>query len=219
MQDCPVLTEYLRLREECRRLVALSQTDPLTGLYNRHYLWEALSREMERTRRTGAATGLIMLDLDHFKRLNDTFGHQYGDAVLQAVGRFLQRSVRTLDIPCRYGGEEFALILPGARLIQALRLAERLRVALPDAVAGDARALPLSASFGVAAYNHRDDLTSEGFVHLADTALLEAKSRGRNLVCCPGSGADSADPEVGAAERSALFTPKQSSTSPPRCRP
>ena len=133
LETCPVLPElrrleeeYRLLQEECRRLQKLSQTDPLTRLFNRGYLMISLEQEMERTRRTGFPTSLIMLDLDHFKRLNDTYGHQFGDEVLCRVAVLLKDNIRKLDIPCRYGGEEFVVILPGTRLPQAVRLAVRL---------------------------------------------------------------------------------------------
>ncbi|MBM4284310.1 MAG: GGDEF domain-containing protein [Deltaproteobacteria bacterium] len=208
-EACPVLAAYLRLQEECRRLLALSQTDGLTGLYNRGYLMDALSREMERTRRTGLATGLLMIDLDLFKEINDTFGHQVGDAALVWISRFLQQNVRQLDIPCRYGGEEFAIILPGTRLSQAVRLARRLHRALQEAKPRiQGHTLRLTASFGVDAYDLRERLTPAELLQRADAHLLEAKARGRNLVWHWQLLSDQASPEVSPEERTGLLTPK-----------
>ena len=196
MEVCPVLSEFLRLQEECRRLRELSQTDPLTGLYNRRYLMNSLDQEMERTRRTGLPTSLIMLDLDHFKRLNDTYGHQFGDAVLVRVAVLLKENVRKLDVSCRYGGEEFAVILPGTRLPQAVRLAGRLRDTLakswkePRGENGR-----LTASFGVETYTGRNDMTPKSFLRQADRWLFLAKAQGRNTVCHRDS--PQVGPEVG----------------------
>jgi diguanylate cyclase (GGDEF)-like protein len=179
-----MLAEFLRLQEECRRLRELSHTDPLTGLYNRRYLMTSLDQEMERTRRTGLPTGLIMLDLDHFKRLNDTYGHHFGDAVLVRVAVLLKENVRKLDVSCRYGGEEFAVILPGTRLPQAVRLATRLRDTLAgswqEPRGGNGR---LTASFGVETFTGRDNMTPKGFLRQADRWLFLAKAQGRNTVC------------------------------------
>jgi diguanylate cyclase (GGDEF)-like protein len=183
---CPVLSELLRLQEECRRLQELSQTDPLTGLYNRRYLMTALDQEMERTRRTGLPTSLVMLDLDHFKRLNDTFGHRFGDTVLCRVAVILKENTRRLDIPCRYGGEEFALVIPGTRLPQAVQLAFRLKDLLArsgEEISG--RQIGLTASFGVDTMTVRRNLTPETFLQQADRWLFLAKARGRNTVCYP----------------------------------
>jgi diguanylate cyclase (GGDEF)-like protein len=199
-EDCPVLAEVLHLREECRRLRQLSQTDPLTGLYNRRALMQALEQEMERTRRTGLPTSLIMMDLDHFKQLNDTYGHQYGDEVLRRLGAFLRKNMRRLDIPCRYGGEEFALVLPGTRLPQAVRLAERLRKAMNSSRPGQP-----TASFGVAAYNGKEELTPSAFLSRADHLLLQAKSRGRNRVCDADSLGGPTVRGLSPDERAALF--------------
>jgi diguanylate cyclase (GGDEF)-like protein len=197
-EDCPVLSELRRLQEECRRLQELSQTDPLTGLYNRRHLMTALDQEMERTRRSGLPTSLIMLDLDHFKRLNDAFGHGFGDTVLRRVAVILKENIRKLDIPCRYGGEEFVLVIPGARLPQAVQLAFRLRDLLPRAgeeISG--RQALLTASFGVEAMTARSDLSPEAFLHQADRWLFQAKARGRNTVCFPDS--PESGPEVGVS--------------------
>jgi diguanylate cyclase (GGDEF)-like protein len=206
MEACPLLPELLRLQEECQRLQKLSQTDALTGLFNRRYMLMALEQEMERTRRTGLPTSVIMLDLDHFKRINDTYGHQFGDAVLSRVAALLRENLRKLDLPCRYGGEEFAVILPGTRLPQALRLAVRLRDTLaqpwPEPRGENGR---LTASFGVETFSGRLDLTPEAFLQEADRWLFMAKARGRNTVChrdSPGLG-----PEIGLTreEYRALF--------------
>ena len=117
---CPTLKqlsleeEIEFLRERCRKLEELSFVDALTGLYNFRYMQRALEIEMERTRRTKLPTGLVMIDLDHFKNVNTLYGHECGNAVLAEFGKVLKESVRVIDVPCRYGGEEFALILPGA---------------------------------------------------------------------------------------------------------
>ena len=184
MEACPLLPELLRLQEECQRLQKLSQTDPLTGLYNRRYMLMALDQEMERTRRTGLPTSVIMFDLDHFKRLNDTYGHQFGDAVLSRVAVLLKENLRKLDIPCRYGGEEFAVILPGTRLPQAVRLAVRLKDTLAQSWqeprGGSGR---LTASFGVETFTGRQDLDPGTLLKEADRWLFMAKAQGRNTVC------------------------------------
>ena len=211
MELCPVLTELLALREECRRLKELAQTDSLTGLYNRRYLMKSLDQEMERTRRTGLPTSLIMLDLDHFKRLNDMYGHQFGDQVLSRVARILKNNVRKLDIPCRYGGEEFALVLPGTRLAQGMRLAMRLKEILAHSWEGpQGRPLQLTASFGVDTFTGKEDLTPETLLQKTDRWLFMAKARGRNTVCSPDSPQD--DPGAGLTpeERRAFFFPTTS---------
>ena len=208
IEVCPFLPELLRLQEECRRLKKLSQTDPLTGLYNRRYLTASLEQEMERTRRTGLPTSLIMMDLDHFKRLNDTYGHAFGDTVLCQVAVVLKDNVRKLDIPCRYGGEEFAVILPGTRLPQAVRLAVRLKEVMiqswQEPEGGSGR---LTASFGVETFTGRQDLTPKAFLQQADRWLFLAKARGRNTVCHRDSPQKMA-PEVGLTreEQRAFFS-------------
>ena len=211
MEACPVLSEFLRLQEKCRRLKELSQTDSLTGLYNRRYLMISLDQEMERTRRTGLPTSLIMLDLDHFKRLNDTYGHQFGDAVLRRVASLLKNNVRKLDIACRYGGEEFALVLPGTRLPRAVRLAWRLKVILAqsreEAEGRDGR---LTASFGVDTFTGREDMTKEVFLQQADRWLFLAKARGRNTVCYPDSTQSALEEGLTREERQAFFFPENS---------
>ena len=161
----------------------LSMRDPLTGLFNRRYLDETMEREMERARRVGASVGVIVLDIDHFKRLNDTFGHDAGDHVLARIGELLRHLARGSDIACRFGGEEFALILPGATLEVAAERAEAIR-ALFDATPFEfdgTRIPPLTLSAGVSALPPGAGDWAQ-VLHRADRALYTAKQAGRNRV-------------------------------------
>ncbi len=205
-EDCPLCAEVQRLQGECERLRELSHTDALTGLFNRRYLMAALDQEKERTRRTGLPTSLIMIDLDHFKRINDTYGHQAGDEALKWATHLWRKSLRRIDILCRYGGEEFAVILPGTRLNAAVRAAKRLQAAMekaPMALLG--RVVPLTASFGVDTYVHTEELTSRAFIKRTDQYLLEAKIKGRNQVCCRKPEKSKQSMEVTVDERSVLY--------------
>lgn len=207
-EDCPLWGETQRLQDECDRLRDLSHTDPLTGLFNRRYMKIALDREMERSRRTGLPTSLIMIDLDYFKRINDTYGHQVGDEVLKWVSRVWRQNLRRIDIPCRYGGEEFAIILPGTRLQASMRAAKRLQTTLvnsPPQLGG--RQVPLTASFGVDTFMAREELTVRSFLKRADHYLLEAKVKGRNQICSQKPENAKRTPEVTLDERIALFGP------------
>ena len=170
----------IRLREALR---AQSTKDPLTGLYNRRYQQEMLDREIRRAIRSEQALGILMLDLDHFKNFNDTYGHDAGDAVLRETGSFLVRSIRAEDFVCRYGGEEFVVVLPTADLRAAEARAQRIRTKLRDLVImhnGQSLGL-ITASIGVAALpNHG---TSErDLLQAADAALYRAKREGRDRV-------------------------------------
>jgi len=169
-----------RLREALRNQ---SIRDPLTGLFNRRYAEESLERELRRATRNGSPIGLISLDLDHFKRFNDRYGHETGDAVLRLLSKFVESSVRGGDIACRYGGEEFLLILPEAPLAVAAARATAIRdgvraVKVPQPVsAGEA----LTVSLGVAAFpQHGSDVRT--LLRVADAALYEAKAEGRDCV-------------------------------------
>ncbi|MEN9938581.1 MAG: hypothetical protein RLZZ387_5160 [Chloroflexota bacterium] len=170
----------LQLRETLRHQAI---RDPLTGLYNRRYMEESLDRELHRASRQGVPLGIIMLDLDYFKRFNDTNGHPAGDALLRALGAFLQRHVRVDDIACRYGGEEFTLILPESSLEDTLRRAEELRLGARQIVV-QYRSTALAGvtlSLGVAAYPNHGASTEE-LLHQADLALYAAKKAGRDRV-------------------------------------
>ena len=170
----------LKLRET---LQDQSIRDPITGLFNRRYMEESLDREIQRCERKRQALSIIMLDVDHFKRFNDTFGHEAGDIVLRELGQFLQRYVRGSDIACRYGGEEFTLILPEASLEVCRKRAEQLRQGVRH-LNLQHRHHPLGAitlSIGVACFPEHG-LSSEVVIRAADTALYRAKQQGRDRV-------------------------------------
>jgi diguanylate cyclase (GGDEF)-like protein len=171
----------LRLRESLR---IQSLRDPLTGLYNRRFLHEALSRECHHARRhPDRPVALLLLDLDHFKRVNDTAGHAAGDALLQALSELLGRTFRGGDIACRFGGEEFAVLLTETPLDVALRRAEALRLTVRGLHARHGATVleGLTVSIGVTA-GAAEGLTPEQLLQEADAALYEAKARGRD--CC-----------------------------------
>jgi diguanylate cyclase (GGDEF)-like protein/PAS domain S-box-containing protein len=171
----------LKLRDSLR---VLALHDPLTGLYNRRYLEDALKRELHRVKRSNKPVSLIMIDIDHFKRFNDTFGHDAGDFVLSAVAKIVTTNVRPSDIACRYGGEELAVLLPEANLECAADRAEKLRVAFREtSLTHRGQVLPApTASFGVSEYP-ADGENLEDFIKAADRALYRAKQAGRDQVC------------------------------------
>ena len=197
----------LRLREELRQL---SLRDPLTGLYNRRFLQDALERETARARRSGAPLGVVMLDIDHFKRINDTLGHLAGDRVLTRIGQALRDSLRREDIACRYGGDEFILLLPGATREHAAARAEQIRaeVEAGTQIEFDGSSIgPLTVSLGVAALCLDTSGPASAVVAMkdADAALCRAKQLGRNRVvlaefaCGNGSGAAAVDVDAPGA--------------------
>ena len=175
-QDCCYLDELQTLRRQVN-------TDPLTGLFNVRYFREALDAELERTRRTGLPTSLMMVDLDHFKRVNDTHGHENGNRVLLHVAELLRNQTRKLDICCRYGGEEFIIILPSTELMLANQVAERCRSLLEELpVELDEGQLQITASIGVAVCSDAGQLVASQLIEHADQCLYQAKHQGRNQV-------------------------------------
>lgn len=181
----------LRLRESLRRQ---SIRDALTGLYNRRYLEESLSHELARCARRGLPLSVLMLDVDHFKQFNDSQGHAGGDLLLAAVGELLLTRLRAEDVACRYGGEEFTVLLPEADGEEAMRVAEQIRSYIAAlAVSDGARALPkVTASIGVASFP-ADGEQGASLIQKADAALYRAKHAGRNRVERYGAATDSAD--------------------------
>lgn len=203
-QDCQARQHIAQLNIEIKRLNQLVHTDNLTGLYNQRHLMKTLESEMERTRRTGRATGLIIMDLDHFKRVNDTFGHDVGNRVLQIAASCLERAVRKIDTPCRYGGEEFVIVLPNSDLNEAILVAERIRQAIEASPAEtDAGVVPVTASLGVDVfYAHQSD-APESLIARADAFLYQAKQAGRNRL---GHPANQKPAVVSNDEKEALFS-------------
>ncbi len=169
----------LRLRE---RLRSQALQDPLTGLFNRRYLEDRLDREVRRARRRGLPLSLVMLDLDHFKRINDTQGHEAGDRVLQAVAEALETTLRAEDVAARYGGEEFTVLLPATALEEACWVAEKLRGAVGRLrVRYAGLVLPgVTVSAGVAALPEEGEGDAGELLRLADAALYDAKEEGRD---------------------------------------
>jgi diguanylate cyclase (GGDEF)-like protein len=163
-------------------------TDDLTGLVNRRRFLAVLELEVERSAQLGSGIGVVLIDLDDFKGVNDRFGHHSGDRVLAAFGSLLQEHVRDVDLAARLGGEEFALLLPEVEGRDVVSVAERLRRSLSDRpiASVEGNALSSTASFGVAQYRQGD--TGEDLLRLADDALYRAKAEGKNRVCVAREG-------------------------------
>jgi diguanylate cyclase (GGDEF)-like protein len=169
-------------------LVCKHLTHTCTGLYNRRYLEEVLEREVRRAARAAQSLGLLMIDLDHFKNFNDTYGHDAGDAVLRETGASLTKGIRAEDLVCRFGGEEFVVILPTADLEAACARAERLRSKMKElTILHQGRSMGmLTISVGVAVFPEHGTSPKE-LMAAADAALYEAKRDGRDQVVVAAS--------------------------------
>lgn len=170
----------LTLRETLQKQ---SIRDPLTGLFNRRYLEESLLRELHRAERKQQSVGIIMVDVDHFKRFNDTFGHEAGDTVLRELGLFLRKNIRQSDIACRYGGEELTLIMPESSLEATQQRAEQIREGVKLLQVQHRRQLLgcITISLGVACFPEHG-LNGDAVIRAADQALYQAKAKGRDRV-------------------------------------
>jgi diguanylate cyclase (GGDEF)-like protein len=180
----PLTKKIAELKRENQRLRSLTLTDGLTGLYNYRFFAKQLEVEIARTKRTGQPCSLMMIDLDNFKLLNDTLGHNEGNNFLVKVAQVIEEKLRPTDILCRYGGDEFTVIMPATSLLDALRIAQRLK----ESLAGIPWKLdpPCSASIGLA---ECDPVFAHGiseFIDTADKALYRAKTEGKNRVCFEG---------------------------------
>ena len=173
------ITRSKRLEAELKRLASV---DDLTGLWNRRDFMQAAQNEMERAKRYGRVFSYITLDIDHFKRINDTYGHAAGDMALQRLAKTIQAGTRSTDIAGRMGGEEFGILLPDTGLERAGQLAERLRAGIEEtAMPCEGNTIFLTASFGVSAYENGPE-GLPGLMARADQALYEAKAGGRNRI-------------------------------------
>lgn len=194
------ITERKRMEEELRRaneqlsaqlaeIESLHETlreqairDPLTGLYNLRFLAESMKREIAQAVRDKASLSVVLMDIDSFKDFNDTYGHKAGDQVLQALGRILSSKTRAGDIACRYGGEEFMVIMPSAHAAEAFRRADQWRKIFASThITDKGRVLSATLSAGVATFPDHGS-TDDDIWHAADDALYKAKSAGRNCV-------------------------------------
>jgi len=173
----------VELRESVNNTLAMAVTDQLTGLYNRRYFDRHLSIMLERAREQERDMALMLIDMDFFKSINDTYGHDIGDAVLKEFAQRLRRNIRGVDLACRYGGEEFVVLMPDTDYRQAQGVAERVRMSVAEQnfVTGESRILPITVSVGVT-LNEGEDDTPEMLLKRADLALYRAKREGRNRV-------------------------------------
>ena len=209
-----LLHKIKELHEENMRLRSLALVDNLTGLGNKRFFWMQLETEMARTKRTGHSCTLMMIDLDNFKSLNDAFGHLEGDKFLEAFGRIMRENSRSTDLPCRYGGDEFALIMPATTVIHTLRTAERLKnilAGMPQE--SDPR---VTLSVGISEYTPFSQYTAKEFVHAADESLYQAKKEGKDKVCVDRGWKKTSlgENEVSSDEKDAVFANFADNTAP-----
>ncbi len=176
---------HIQLKAFAREMSQLAVTDGLTGLHNHTYFHQRLDEELSRADRYHRPLSLLMLDLDGFKRYNDTYGHPKGDLILAEVARLITAAVRKVDVPCRYGGEEFAVILPETDSQAAVAAAERIRLAVEGALVEGPGPSHLTVSAGVASFPIHARSRTE-LIEAADRALYLSKSRGKNAVTLYG---------------------------------
>jgi two-component system, cell cycle response regulator len=186
-----------RLRDNMHLSIRLATTDPLTGLFNRHYVLCHLSTLMQRAAQSRRPLSVALIDVDHFKRVNDTWGHGAGDMVLRHVGERLALNVRGVDLAGRYGGEEFIVVMPDTDISTASTIAERLCQVIaehkfPCRVAEDMLPISLTISIGLATLEAEDDSAGRQIIDRADAALYAAKRGGRNCVRISGQKASAA---------------------------
>ena len=177
------LSKFAAITVENSRLYLMGILDRMTRLYIHHYFQERLFEEVKRSARNNTPLSLIMMDIDHFKNVNDTYGHQQGDIVLKETAALLKGMLRSIDIPARYGGEEFAVILPETDLSGAITIAVRMRKKVEDhRFPGREEPLKVTLSIGVAQYDPFRDRDKSDFISRADASLYKAKNNGRNRV-------------------------------------
>jgi len=204
--SCEWLDEVDNLRNQISVLSELVSTDALTGLFNFRHFKTVLQAEMDRSKRSGIPTSLVMVDVDHFKAINDTYGHGAGNMALKSLADILSNEVRTTDIVCRYGGEEFAMVFPETHLNLAVKVADRIRKQISSQpLAIDGAEIKLTVSMGASVYMKFSVLDFNDFVASVDKYLYEAKQSGRNCICHIDYSELRSVTEVGVDERAMLF--------------
>jgi diguanylate cyclase (GGDEF)-like protein len=208
---CQFNQQVDELTQEVSRLSQLVSVDPLTQLFNYRHFSQTLAQEIERSQRTLQATSLIMIDIDHFKKVNDQWGHEKGNQALKLIAKCIIENIRKLDIACRYGGEEFAIILPSSDIVTSARVAERIRKSIEATLLivslenNTTQIIPLTASAGLSSYSGNNDPATCHIIEAADEQLYLAKEQGRNRVCFT-TPEDAQQQQVSSEEKLALAT-------------
>lgn len=177
------MAKFASIAVENSRLYRMATLDRMTGLFVHHYFQERLIEEIKRSERTDTPITLIMADLDHFKNINDTYGHHQGDIILKGTASIIHQNIRGFDIAARYGGEEFSIILTETDIDAAVIIAERLRKKVEETIYfNNNKPINVTISIGLAQFSHSIDKNSTDLIKRADTALYRAKAQGRNKV-------------------------------------
>lgn len=204
-KPCPLNEDIIELKEEVKSLSRLVSTDTLTGLHNYRFFSQSIIQEMERSQRTGQSTTLMIIDADYFKKVNDQWGHEAGNQALKLLANCIKDNIRKLDIACRYGGEEFTVILPSTDIATSVQVAERIRTAVEEApLFYEENTIALTVSIGISTYkgNNPNDERNK-LIERADSELYRAKQQGRNQVCYPSI--EHVKQQVSQDEKTALF--------------
>ncbi|MES2824721.1 MAG: GGDEF domain-containing protein [Pseudomonadota bacterium] len=206
--NCKFINELNYLRQEVGLLKNLVRTDALTGLYNFRFFNETIAVEVERARRGAQPLAMILLDIDHFKKFNDEWGHELGNQALIHIANLIKIAIRKLDYGCRFGGEEFIILLPNTDLFQAVPVAERLRemIATTPLILNGQSSIYLTASFGVDQFSMCISDSCEQFIRRVDAWLYQAKHNGRNKVSHPVLIERAQIEAVTLEEKAALFS-------------
>lgn len=204
--DCQQHDESEKLRMQISEMEELVSIDALTGLYNFRHFEKVIQIEMDRAKRGGVPTTLVMANLDHFRNINNTYGHEIGNSVLSHVAEIIKNEVRTTDCACRYGGDEFALIFPETHLNLAVKVADRIRETIASTpVKCDKGNIHITASMGASVYLKTSIIDIETFISSVNKFLNEAKQSGRNCICHIDYAGLAKVTEIGLDERAKLF--------------
>jgi diguanylate cyclase (GGDEF)-like protein len=199
---CEWLDEIARLRSEVKELSELVATDPVTDLFNYRHFKKALQTEMDRSKRSGIPTSLVLADIDHFKSVNEEHGYEAGNLVLEQLAEICRGAVRTTDVVCRYVGEVFAIIFPETHLNLAVKVADRIRQEIANTpIRLENSEVNVTVSMGASVYVKTSVIELVDFVDSVDKFLNEAKQSGRNCICHIDFPELRSVTEIGAPER------------------